>query len=123
MEKSELIRMLEKNDFQVEEAMLYCANSEAIYREVLLCACQESIEKIPLLQEYLQQDSPENYQIEVHGLKNVAKTIGASKLFEMANRHNELAKVHQWQEIQKEGKALLQMYQETVQVISDALEQ
>ena len=70
--------------FDVEAGIALCADDEDIYLEVLDAALEEGKEKIPFIRECYDKKDFERYCIEVHGLKNAAKSIGAMHLSEMA---------------------------------------
>ena len=64
--------------FDVEEGIRLCAGDEAIYMEVLWAAMEEGQEKIPLIRKAYAEKDYERYRIEVHGLKNAMRSIGAN---------------------------------------------
>ena len=90
MEPVRTIDDLEKRGFDVEEGIAMCAGDEEIYLEVLEAALEEGKEKLPLIKECYEQKNLDRYCIEMHGLKNAMKSIGAGFLSEAA-KEQELA--------------------------------
>ncbi len=92
---------LANHGFDVEAGIAMCADDEDIYLEVLEAALEEGREKIPFIRECYDSKDFERYCIEVHGLKNAAKSIGAqhlsdlAKVQEFAVKENTLDKVHE----------------------------
>ncbi len=121
MEKSGLLKNLKSNGFAIDEGLHYCGNSETIYSEVLLSACEEGKEKIPLLAKCIELKDIKRYQIEVHGIKNVAMTIGATQLCKSAASQNDLAKAGDWEGICNNQEKLLQIYEQTIKSIQQSL--
>ena len=86
------LRDLENYGFNVDEALELCINDEEILTEVLETALEEGREKIPLLKELVKEKDYDRYIVEVHGLKNAAKQIGADDLSETAKKSELLGK-------------------------------
>lgn len=78
--------------FDVEEGIKLCGGDEAIYMEVLWAAMEEGEEKIPLIRSAYEQKDYERYRIEVHGLKNAMRSIGAVYLSELAAQQEQAVK-------------------------------
>lgn len=76
--------------FNLEEAMELCVDDEEIYLEVLETALEEGREKVPFIEELMNNKNWDRYIIEVHGLKNAARQIGCDELSDMAKK-SELA--------------------------------
>lgn len=122
MERTEMLKTLENSGFLVEEGMRYCAGMESIYREVLDSAAKEGEEKLPVLEKCMKEQDFHRYQIEVHGIKNVAQTIGAARLFEVADALNNALKAGRYEEAVKGHESFLKIYQEEIAVIQNAIE-
>ena len=75
---------LSARGFDVEEGIAVCAGDEEIYLEVLEAALDEGREKIPFIRECYERKDFERYCIEMHGLKNAMKSVGAMGLSEAA---------------------------------------
>lgn len=112
-----MLKELAANGFQVEEAMVYCAGDETVYHEVLRAAYTEGIEKISLLKACVEQRDFKRYGIEVHAIKSTAKTIGASELYNVAVRQNELAKAGEEERAYAGNDALVETYEKVLNVI------
>ncbi|MDE6320479.1 MAG: Hpt domain-containing protein [Lachnospiraceae bacterium] len=76
----------------MEEGIKLCGGDEAIYMEVLWAAMEEGNEKIPLIRSVYEQKDYERYRIEVHGLKNAMRSIGAVYLSELAAQQEQAVK-------------------------------
>lgn len=83
---------LTSKGFDVEEGIKLCGGDEEIYMEVLWAAMEEGEEKIPLIRSVYEQKDYERYRIEVHGLKNAMRSIGATYLSELAAQQEEAVK-------------------------------
>lgn len=110
---------LEKRGFDVEEGIAMCAGDEEIYVEVLDAALEEGREKIPLIRECYAQKDYERYCIEMHGLKNAMKSIGASSLSDAAKDQEMAVKANNLSLVDEGVDAVLDQYQSVV----DALEE
>lgn len=121
MERTKMLRILENNGFLVEEGLHYCAGAERIYREVLDSAATEGEEKIPILDQCMAERDFHRYQIEIHGIKNVAQTIGDIRLFEAASLRNDALKAGRYEEAVKGHNAFRKLYQEEIALIQEAI--
>lgn len=83
---------LTSKGFDVQEGIRLCGGDEAIYVEVLWAAMEEGEEKIPLIRRAYEQKDYERYRIEVHGLKNAMRSIGAVYLSELAAQQEQAVK-------------------------------
>lgn len=116
-----MLEKLKQLGFNTEEAMQYCANQTSIYREVLKTAHTEGMQKIPLLQECVQNKDFKRYAIEVHAVKSTAKTIGAVALYEVAERLNQHAKAGEEEMAYRGNDNLVEQYKKTLQEIAAAI--
>ena len=123
MVKTKMLVKLESKGFNITEAMNFCADSEDIYREVLISALEEGKEKLPLFVQCLKNADAERYRVEVHGIKNVAKTIGATSLWEIAEIQNNAAKTLDLNKIKKGNEEFLDIFRVTLDIISEILEE
>ena len=119
MEPVRTIEDLENRGFNVEEGIAMCAGDEEIYMEVLDAALEEGREKLPLIRECYEQKDFERYGIEMHGLKNAMKSIGANKLSEAAKEQEFAVKENNLQLVDERVEDVLVQYQGIV----DALEE
>lgn len=121
MERTKMLKVLENNGFLVEEGMHYCAGTEEIYREVLDSAATEGEEKIAVLDQCMEEQDFYRYQIEAHGIKNVAQTIGDVRLFEAASLRNDALKAGRHEEVAEGHEAFRKLYQEEIALIRKAI--
>lgn len=121
-EVSMTIEDLRGKGFDVDSALNFCVGSEDIYREVLETALEEGKEKIPFIRECVEKEDFARYCIEVHGLKNAAKQIGATELSELAFEQEKAAKTEQYDFIKETSGNLLEHYQQIVHVLEEFLE-
>lgn len=119
MEPVRTIDDLEKRGFDVEEGIAMCAGDEEIYVEVLDAALEEGREKLPLIRECYERKDFERYGIEMHGLKNAMKSIGAIELSEVAKEQEFAVKENNLQLIDECVEEVLAQYSDVV----DALEE
>ena len=110
---------LASRGFDVEEGIAMCAGDEEIYLEVLDAALEEGREKLPLMRECYEAKDFERYGIEMHGLKNAMKSIGANRLSEAAKEQEFAVKENNVQLIDERVEEVLAQYQSVV----DALEE
>lgn len=110
---------LETRGFDVEEGIAMCAGDEEIYMEVLDAALEEGKEKIPLIRQLYENKDYDRYCIEVHGMKNAMKSIGANHLSEAAKVQEFAVKENNLNLVDEGIDALLTEYQSVV----DALEE
>lgn len=113
---------LRDKGFDVDSAMSLCVDSEDIYKEVLETALEEGLEKIPFIRECVEKRDFQRYCIEVHGLKNAARQIGAIGLSEMAYEQEKAAKEENYGFILESYEKLLAFYQETMDVLKKLFE-
>lgn len=105
--------------FDVDSALELCIGSEEIYKEVLETALEEGLEKIPFIRECAEKEDFKRYGIEVHGLKNAARQIGAIELSDMAFEQEKAAKAENYEYIKETYEAMLAHYQQTMDVLKE----
>ena len=105
--------------FDIEEGIALCAGDEEIYAEVLEAALEEGREKLPLLRDCYEKKDFARYGIEMHGLKNAMKSIGATELSEAAKEQEFAVKENNLQLVDEKVESVLAQYQDVV----DALEE
>lgn len=121
MEPVRTIEDLENRGFNVEEGIAMCAGDEEIYMEVLDAALEEGREKLPLIREYYEQKEFERYGIEMHGLKNAMKSIGANKLSEAAKEQEFAVKENNLQLVDERVDDVLAQYQGIVDALGELM--
>ena len=119
MEPVRTIDDLQNRGFDVEEGIAMCAGDEELYAEVLDAALEEGKEKIPLIRKLYEEKDYDRYCVEVHGLKNAMKSIGANHLSEAARVQEFAVKDNNLALVDEGVDALLTEYQDVV----DALEE
>ena len=119
MEPVRTIDDLQNRGFDVEEGIAMCAGDEELYAEVLDAALEEGKEKIPLIRQLYEEKDYDRYCVEVHGLKNAMKSIGANHLSEAARVQEFAVKDNNLTLVDEGVDALLTEYQGVV----DALEE
>lgn len=77
---------LEQNGFNVEEGISLLGDIDA-YNEMLEGFIEESKKRLPLLEQYKNNEDMENYAILVHAQKSDAKYLGIKKLADMSLEH------------------------------------
>ena len=119
MEPVRTIDDLQNRGFDVEEGIAMCAGHEELYAEILDAALEEGKEKIPLIRQLYEEKDYDRYCVEVHGLKNAMKSIGANHLSEAARVQEFAVKDNNLALVDEGVDALLTEYQDVV----DALEE
>jgi len=114
---------LRNKGFDVDSAMELCIDSEEIYKEVLETALEEGIEKLPFIRECVEKEDYDRYCIEVHGLKNAAKQIGATQLSELAFEQEKAAKAGEYDTVKGNFEAMLTVYQEMIDYLREFLKE
>ncbi len=114
---------LRNKGFDVDSAMELCIDSEEIYKEVLEAALDEGKEKLPFMRECVEKEDYDRYCIEVHGLKNAAKQIGAMQLSELAFDQEKAAKAGEYDIVKENYEAMLTAYQEMITILQEFLEE
>ncbi len=105
--------------FDVKEGIAMCAGDEELYLEVLQEAMEEGEEKIPLLRSLYEEKDYERYLVEVHGLKNAMRSIGANHLSEAAKVQEFAAREQDYDKIEQNVEALLTEYQDVVDALRE----
>ena len=105
--------------FDVKEGIAMCAGDEELYLEVLQEAMEEGEEKIPLLRSLYEEKDYERYLVEVHGLKNAMRSIGANHLSEAAKVQEFATREQDYDKIEQNVEALLTEYQDVVDALRE----
>lgn len=112
---------LEVKGFDVEEGIRLCGDDEAIYMEVLWAAMEEGEEKIPLIRSVYEKKDYERYRIEVHGLKNAMRSIGATYLSQLAAEQEQAVKDENYAEMEVGVEEMLEQYRFVVDALKELL--
>ena len=107
-------------ELEAKEAIIKLSGGyDLIPCDARILTLEEGKEKIPLIRELYEDKDYERYCIEVHGLKNAMKTIGADHLSKAAKAQEFAVKENDLQLVEDGIESLLKEYQEIV----DALEE
>lgn len=107
--------------FDVEEGIRLCGDDEEIYMEVLWAAMEEGKDKIPLIRSVYEKKDYERYRIEVHGLKNAMRSIGATYLSQLAAEQEQAVKDENYAEMEVGVEELLTQYRFVVDALQELL--
>ena len=121
MEPVRTIDDLQNRGFDVEEGIAMCAGDEELYAEVLDAALEEGKEKIPLIRQLYEEKDYDRYCVEVHGLKNAMKSIGANHLSEAARVQEFAVKDNNLALVDEGVDALLTEYQDVVEALEELM--
>lgn len=85
--------------FDVESGLKFCGGDEEFYMEMLQDYLDEAEEKTPLMSDYVGNGQWHEFEIEIHAIKSMSKTIGAGDMYEKALALEMLAKEEKGDEI------------------------
>ncbi len=106
----------------LDAAMRYHLGSAVDFRELLELYCIEGRRKTGLLRELFERKDYGRYAIEVHGLKSASANIGATKLAQMAQAHEEAANRGDEEFIGEGFPLLLSSYEKQIESIQAFLD-
>lgn len=102
-----------------EKAMVYCGNSEQLFKIILQSFHKQGLDYLEKLPQYFEAEDWNNYRIVVHALKSSALNIGAenfsaeSKKQEFAVKENNLAFIPEtFEEYYENFKSLMKVVEE-----------
>ncbi len=101
----------------LDAAMRYHLGSAVDFRELLDLYCIEGGRKTGLLRDLFERKDYGRYAIEVHGLKSASANIGATKLSQMAQAHEEAANGGDEAFIEEGFPLLLSSYEKQIESI------
>lgn len=107
--------------FNVEEGIKLCGGDEEIYMEVLWAAMEEGKEKIPLIRKVFDERDLARYCVEVHGLKNAMRSIGATYLSQLAAEQETAVKEENYSVLEVGVEELLTQYRFVVDALMELL--
>ena len=107
--------------FDVKEGIRLCGDDEEIYMEVLWAAMEEGKEKIPLIRSIYEKKDYGRYRIEVHGLKNAMRSIGATYLSQLAAEQEMAAAEENYSVMEVGMEEMLTQYQFVVDALKELL--
>lgn len=118
----EIMELLEKQDFDIEQALQICIGDKDIYMEVLQTALEEGRRKLPIIRESVEKGDYDRYLIEVHGLKNAAKSVGAIELSGMAYDQEMAVRRGDTECALRGYEALLEKYNSVLDLIEETMQ-
>ena len=83
-ESTPILLSLKKLGLNTDDGLTYCGEDEEFYIEILHDYVAATPDKIEELAGYLADENMKDYKVIVHSVKSSSKTIGSSKLFELA---------------------------------------
>lgn len=95
-----------------ETGLNYVGGDEALYREVVFDYADSAEERALAIETCLAENDIETYTLNVHALKGISRTIGASEVGRLAMELEESGKAGDWEKIRKATPLLLQKYRE-----------
>lgn len=102
---------MELKDIDTKEGLENCGQSEEIYCIVLKSVYEEGHEKLSLLRNFYDTGQYGQYGVVAHGLKSVAKTIGAHQLARLARDQEEAARNNDYEFIRCNKEKFLEAYE------------
>ena len=112
---------LENRGFDVEEGITMCGGDEEIYLEVLDAALEEGKEKLSLIRDCYERKDFKRYCIEMHGLKNAMKSIGAKQLSEAAKEQEFAVKETNLHIVDERVNDVLAQYQSVIDTLEELM--
>ncbi|HKM21321.1 MAG TPA: Hpt domain-containing protein [Lachnospiraceae bacterium] len=106
--------MQEKDLIDVKKGIMYCGDDEDIYYAIIESFCRDGKKRIASIESSLENEDFSTYEREVHSLKSVAATIGATVLSEMATKLNTACKKKDFLVAKKGGSELIHLYEEVI---------
>ncbi len=107
--------------FDVQEGIRLCGGDEEIYMEVLWAAMVEGNDKIPLIRSVYEKKDLERYRIEVHGLKNAMRSIGATYLSQLAAEQESAVNEENYSVLEVGVEEMLTQYRFVVDALKELL--
>lgn len=113
----EAMEVLKEKGFDIKQAMEICADDADLYMEVLETALVEGKRKFHIIKDSISNQDYSRYHIEVHGLKNSARAIGAMELSELAKHQEQKVKSGNTDNLDTECGVLLKSYEEVLNTL------
>ena len=117
----DLIENLKAAGIDADAGLRYCAGDMTFYRELLEDYVASHTDRIKELNEHLGNAEYKDYQINIHALKSLSKTVGATAISEQAYRLEMAANNGNTDYIRNEHQRFLNDYMETVSRINGAI--
>ena len=107
-----IISQLENAGISVNSGLQYCGGDKDFYIEMLTEYAQSAESRMEELNSALSENDISRYQILVHALKSVSKTVGADDVSELARSLEEAAKRSDPEYIRQNNERLKDLYSE-----------
>ena len=120
-DETDKMKQLSDSGLNTEAGVAYCAGDEDFYIEMLQTFAGEWEEKSQAIKSAYDNKDLEDYQIRVHALKSVARTIGADDLSNLALEQENASKVKDAAAVDNGVKPLLDAYSDVVMKIRNII--
>ena len=114
--------MLDEIILNHDTAMMYCADDEDIYREVLESYIEQSEEYFTKLSITVQNQDWDKYRIIAHGIKSTSVNIGAEEFSAEAKEQEIMARDGKYDEIMETWQEFQNDYRKAVDTARQYLE-
>ncbi len=94
-----------------------CCESQEIYCIVLKSVYDEGLEKLELFRAFYEEKNYQKYGVLAHGLKSVCRSVGAMKLGQLAENHENAVKNGDFAYVDANHEEWMQEYQELIENI------
>lgn len=120
-EKSDTVRSLKLDQisgdpevFDIDTGIFYTGGDQEIYYEILRVYVEKAPQKVQTIRKLFQEQSWDDYVIEVHALKSTSLTVGAKKLSSLAASLEKAGKNKDTSLIEEKTEEMLELYQEVI---------
>ncbi len=114
--------ILKKAGVDTSAGLKFSSNDVTVYKSILSSFANEYSQKSQELQKDFEEKNWSDYGIYVHSLKSSAKTIGASKLSELAAESEAAAKDEDDEVVIKNHDTIMKMYLNLADIIRDCID-
>lgn len=112
--------ILDRLELDIETGMMYCADSEDVYLDVL--DEYRNDDKRAELKEFFDAANWERYRISTHSVKSSSLTIGATDLYEIARQIEEPLKDMDFEPALRLHDDLMKAYSEVLDMLNRELD-
>ena len=117
----DVCKILEENGINTTEGKGFCGKDDDFYREILQDYTNTSETRIDELNSAYEAGDIKMYEVKSHSLKSMAKTVGDTKVFEMAKALEEAAKASDIDKIKADHQSLIDEYTRKAGIVKNAL--
>ena len=111
----------QEEELDYQQALKFCANSEAVYKKVLNSFYSQGQEYLKDLKTYYEEKDWTNYRVIVHALKSNSKNIGANVFSEKSKRQEEAAVAGEDVFIEKTFEQYYQDFEHLLEIVQKTL--